>query len=220
MIRLTSVPGFRPHVLTEGCRCGLARSRWENLPHSRTRQLTDLEEPRQLQTRHEGKEIAQQLMRGGHMAVASSVQEFLRCANVAYAVFPHPTNASVPDTSVSGVPRRQWAKAISCFRDGEPIQAVVQADRKVDLARLAFLGGMTNVRLASDAELRWLYPDCERGAVPPLGPLYRQRVFVDRALAFTQEIAFNGGTYRDAVVMRYADFAAIAHPMVGFIARY
>ena len=154
------------------------------------------------------------------MAVALSVQEFLRFANVAYAVLPHPTNASVPTISVGGVPRRVWVKALSCFGDGEPIQAVVQADRKVDLGRLAFLGGMTEVRLASDAELRWLYPDCERGAMPPLGPVYRQRVFVDRALAFTQEIAFNGGTHRDAIVMRYEDFTAIAHPMVGFIARY
>jgi Ala-tRNA(Pro) deacylase len=154
------------------------------------------------------------------MAVASSVQEFLRCANVAYAVLPHPTNPCVPDASIGGVPREQWAKAISCFGDGKSIQAVVQVDRQLDLARLGFLGGMTKVRLASDAELRWLYPDCERGAMPFLGPLYRQRVFVDRALAFGQEIAFTGGTYRDAVVMRYTDFAAIAHPMVGFIARY
>lgn len=154
------------------------------------------------------------------MAVALSVQEFLRFANVPYAVLPHPTNASVPNISAGGVTRRLWAKAISCFGDGEPIQAVVQADREVDLGRLGFLGGMSEVRLASDAEMRWLYPDCERGAMPPFGPLYRQRVFVDRALAFTQEIAFNGGTLRDAVVMRYADFAAIAHPMVGFIARY
>jgi Ala-tRNA(Pro) deacylase len=154
------------------------------------------------------------------MAVALSVQEFLRSANVAYAVLPHPANISVANTSVGGVPRRQWVKSISCFGDGEPVQAVIPADRDVDLARLGFLGGMTEVRLASDAELRWLYPDCERGAMPPLGPLYRQRVFVDRAVASTREIAFNGGTYRDAVVMRYADFAAIARPMVGFIARY
>jgi prolyl-tRNA editing enzyme YbaK/EbsC (Cys-tRNA(Pro) deacylase) len=116
------------------------------------------------------------------------------------------SSASIPTPFVPGVPRRMWAKAISCFGDGEPIQAVVQADREVDLARLAFLGGMTNVRLASDAELRRLYP--------------RQRVFVDRALTFTHEIAFNGGPFRDPVVMRYADFAATARPMVGFIARY
>lgn len=154
------------------------------------------------------------------MAVALSVQEFLRCANVAYAVLPHPRNARVPDASVVGGSCRQWAKAVSCFGDGEPIQAVIPVDREVDLGRLAFLGGMTEVRLASDAELRWLYPDCERGAMPPLGPLYRQRVFVDRALASAQDIAFNGGTYQDAVVMRYEDFAAIVQPMVGFIAQY
>ena len=38
----------------------------------------------------------------------------------------------------------------------------------------------------SEDELRWLYPDCERGAMPPFGPLYKQRVFVDQALANLQ----------------------------------
>ena len=55
--------------------------------------------------------------------------------------------------------------------------------------------------------------------MPPLGPLYRQMVYVDEALADEEEIVFNAGTHADAVRMRYDDFAAIAHPIIGRFAR-
>jgi Ala-tRNA(Pro) deacylase len=51
--------------------------------------------------------------------------------------------------------------------------------------------------------------------MPPFGPLYRQRVFVDQALAVEPRIVFEAGTHGDAIAMRYADFAAITKPIVG-----
>jgi Ala-tRNA(Pro) deacylase len=51
--------------------------------------------------------------------------------------------------------------------------------------------------------------------MPPFGPLYRQRIFVDASLVNEPQIVFNGGTHMDAIAMRYADFAAIARPIVG-----
>ena len=154
------------------------------------------------------------------MAVVATVQEFLRRANVPYAVFPHArAYTAQEEAAVTHVPGRDWAKAVVCFADGEPVQAVVPADLEVDLDRLAVLIGATTIRLAGEDELRWLYPDCERGAMPPLGPLYRQMVYVDEALAVEEQIVFNAGTHGDAVRMRFEDFAAIAHPVVGRFAR-
>ena len=154
------------------------------------------------------------------MAVVPTVQEFLRRANVPYAVFPHArAYTAQEEAAVTHVPGRDWAKAVVCFVDGEPIQAVVPADLEVDLDRLAIVARASSIRLAGEDELRWLYPDCERGAMPPLGPLYRQMVYVDEALADEDEIVFNAGTHGDAVRMRFADFAAIAHPIIGRFAR-
>ena len=117
------------------------------------------------------------------MAVTASVQEFLRTANVAYTVFPHlPAYTAQEEAAVTHVPGRDWAKAVICFADHQPIQAVVPADLTVNLERLLMLVGAETIRLAREDELGWLFPDCERGAMPPLGPLYRQRVFVDEAL--------------------------------------
>lgn len=150
------------------------------------------------------------------MAVVPSVQEFLRRSNTAYTVFPHrPAYTAQEEAAVSHVPGRDWAKVVVCFAGGEPIQAVVPADLHVDLVRLARLARVEHLRLAREDELDWLFPDCERGAMPPFGPMYRQRVFVDTSLAIENEIVFNGGTHADAVVMKYDDFARLAMPVTG-----
>src|SRR6187431_3593 len=108
------------------------------------------------------------------MAVTLLVQEYLRAGNVAYTVFQHaPAFTAQEEAAVTHVPGQNWAKSVVCFADGEPVQAVVPADREVDLERLAAIAGAHYVRLAYEAEMRWLYPDCELGAMPPFGPLYR-----------------------------------------------
>jgi Ala-tRNA(Pro) deacylase len=150
------------------------------------------------------------------MAIAATVQEFLRRGSVAYTVFKHPVAFTAQEeAAITHVPGRDWAKVVTCFADGEPIQAVVPADREVDLDRLMELAGAGQLRLAYESELDWLYPDCERGGMPPFGPLYRQRVFVDALLAQEEDIVFNGGTHTDAICMRYGDFAELARPIVG-----
>jgi len=151
------------------------------------------------------------------MPVAASVQESLRRADIAYSVLPHaPAYSAQDEAAVTHTPGRDWAKAVVCFADDEPIQAVVPADRMVDLVELAMLADAGTLRLAREDELTWLYPDCERGAMPPLGPLYKQRVFVDHLLAAEPRIVFDAGTHGDAIAMRYADFAAITKPIVGW----
>ena len=153
------------------------------------------------------------------MAVRASVQEFLRQANIAYSVFPHISAYTAQDeAAVTHVPGRDWAKAVVCFADGEPIQAVVPADLVVNLHQLRILAGAEFIRLAEEHELAWLFPECELGAMPPLGPLYKQRVFVDATLAAEPKIVFNGGTHADAVCMRYEDFASLTQPIVGSFA--
>jgi Ala-tRNA(Pro) deacylase len=153
------------------------------------------------------------------MAVTELVQEYLRQANVPYSVFPHvPAFTAQEEAAVTHIPGRDWAKAVIFFADGEPIQAVLPGDLVVDLEQLLLLTGADRIRLATEEELEALYPDCEPGAMPPLGPLYNQPVFVDIALAAEPQIVFNAGTHGDAVCMRYDDFAALARPVVGSFA--
>ena len=154
------------------------------------------------------------------MSVSPSVQEFLRQADVAYTVFPHPrAYTAKQEAAAAAVPQHNWAKVVTCFADREPVQAVLPADSDVDFERLARVIGVPEVRMATEDELDWLYPDCETGAMPPFGPLYRQLVYVDEQLAADEKIAFNAGSFANAVAMRFADFARLTHPTIGRFAR-
>jgi Ala-tRNA(Pro) deacylase len=150
------------------------------------------------------------------MGATSPIHEFLRGAGVPYSLVAHREAYTAQDeaaaTHVSG---RSWAKVVACFVDGIPIEAVVPATHVVNLRRLLDLAGGDQIRLAEEAELPFLFPECERGAMPPLGPLYQQRVYVDVALAVEDEIIFNAGTHTEAIAMRWADFAKTIRPIVG-----
>ena len=91
--------------------------------------------------------------------------------------------------------------------------AVLPAAPHANLEKLASLLGKP-VRLASEQEFSSLFPDCELGAMPPFGSLYNLRVYVDESLAADENIVFNAGTHRDAIRMRYLDFARLVKPTV------
>ena len=135
---------------------------------------------------------------------------------VPYTTFAHrAAYTAQQEAEVSHIQGRHWAKIVVCFADSEPIQAIVPAHMVVDLDRLRALVQAQTVRLASEAEMLGMYPGCELGAMPPFGPIYKQRVFVDRSLVGDPEMVFNAGTHTDALCVHYDDFAAIVRPTVG-----
>lgn len=150
------------------------------------------------------------------MPGTATIHEFLRGAHVPYTVVPHrPAFTAQEEAAASHVPGRDWAKVVACFIDGEPVEAVIPAPTVVNLAQLLDLAGGHAIRLAAEEELLRLFPGCEVGAMPPLGPLYGQTVYVDAALALESEIVFNAGTHRDAIAMRWNDFVKMVNPIVG-----
>lgn len=149
------------------------------------------------------------------MAIPSSIRDYLQQHGVSYSVVEHPVAYTAQEEAAAAhVAGREWAKAVVCMVDDQPTIAVLPADRVVDFARFRSACGATTVRLASEAELRPLYSDCEVGAMPPFGPLYKQPVMVDSSLASDPEICFNAGSHREAIRMRYHDFEELVHPTV------
>jgi Ala-tRNA(Pro) deacylase len=154
------------------------------------------------------------------MAIAASIGEFLKRKRIPYRTIAHPVAYTAQEeAAVAHVPGRRWAKTVVCLADSQPIQVVVPADRIVDVERLRELTGARMVRLCTEDEIATLYPECERGAMPPFGPLYGQRVYVDTTLVDEPEVVFNAGTHADAIEMDYADFANLVHPVVAGVAR-
>jgi Ala-tRNA(Pro) deacylase len=145
-----------------------------------------------------------------------SIHEFLQRADVPYKVVPHTAAFTAQEeAAATHIPGRDWAKVVACFVDGEPIEAVIPAPMTVNLDRLRELARGRDIRLATEDELRRLFPGCELGAMPPLGPLYGYPVFVDVALAAELDIVFSAGTHTEAISMTWADYAATVRPIVG-----
>jgi Ala-tRNA(Pro) deacylase len=96
---------------------------------------------------------------------------------------------------------------------------VVPASRLVDFQEVRLTLGLTHARLATEAEVGELFPDCELGAMPPMGNLYGMPVYLDSTLAEEEVIAFNAGTHRDVVHMHTDEYRALVHPMVISLAR-
>jgi len=154
------------------------------------------------------------------MAVATSIGAFLTREHIPYRTITHPTAYTAQrEAALAHVPGRRWAKTVVCRVNDQPIEVVVPADAIVDLERLRELTNANVVRLCTEDEIAALYPGCERGAMPPFGPLYGQLVYVDSRLASEPEIVFNAGTHGDAISMTFRDFSTIAKPVVAPVTR-
>ncbi|WP_415908416.1 aminoacyl-tRNA deacylase [Oleiharenicola sp. Vm1] len=146
---------------------------------------------------------------------AAKVKEFLDSHRVKYVSLQHSpafTAAEVAQsTHVSG---RDFAKTVIVVIEDEMVMLVLPASRRVLLNDLREMLDSTHLRLATEAEFRDRFPDCELGAMPPFGNLYDMRVYVSALLAEEKEIAFNAGTHTEVIKMSYADFDRLVKPVV------
>ncbi len=148
------------------------------------------------------------------MAIPSKLIEFLNQAQVRYEILHHPEAFTAQElTAIEHVKGRFHAKVVMVRADGELLMAVLPADHRVELDKFKQATGKA-AALATEAEFKSVFPDCEIGTMPPLGVLYGVATYVDRSLTEDESIVFEAGTHMDAIQMRYADYARVAQPRV------
>jgi len=149
------------------------------------------------------------------MAIPSRIRDFLDSENVPYEELRHEpafTGQEVAHTlHLSG---KRCAKTVVLSGDGRLVMAVLPASNRLNLQDLRVAMEVTHLEMLPESELIRLFPDCERGAVPPLGRLYGMNVWVDRTISDSELIVFCAGTHEDCIRMKYSDFAKLAMPRV------
>ena len=146
---------------------------------------------------------------------ATKLISFLNGRGAKYIMLEHPPAATAREVADSAhVPGRDFAKTIIVERHGEMAMVVLPADRKILLPDLREMLGDHGLKLATEEAFTERFPDCELGAMPPFGNLYGLPVYVARCLAREPEIAFNAGTHREVIKMRYTDYDDLVHPTV------
>ena len=145
----------------------------------------------------------------------SKLREFLDQHNIKYMVISHSVAYTAQGVAaLTHTPGRELAKTVMLEVDGRLVMSVVPASNRVDLLKLKRHLRAESVELASEADFRDRFPDCELGAMPPFGNLYGMDVFADQSLALDKEIAFNAGSHRELVRMSFSDFRDLVAPTV------
>jgi Ala-tRNA(Pro) deacylase len=107
------------------------------------------------------------------------------------------------------------AKVFIAWADGQLIMLVLPAPARVDLDRVRDMLNATEVRRAREAEFAQLFPDCDVGAMPPLGNLYDVPVYLDSALAEQATLVFQAGSHRTTLKIAMSDYWRLVKPAVG-----
>jgi len=149
------------------------------------------------------------------MACRKRLEKLFREEGVKFSVSKHAEAYSAQRVAgLLHIPGRQLAKVVMVKADGELTMLVLPAPYRLDFAKAKKALKAKNVQLAKEEEFANLFPDCEVGAMPPLGNLYNVVMYVDRTLTTQPEIAFPAGSHREIMRVAYADFERIAQPTV------
>jgi Ala-tRNA(Pro) deacylase len=144
------------------------------------------------------------------------LDEFLSDLKVPFTRLPHRTEYTANRVAQSlHVPGKDMAKTVLVRTGHGHVLAVLPATHHVDLDRLRRDLKEDQVDLATEGEMEQLFPDCERGAIPPFGSLYQVPTLVDESLTQDEEIVFEGQTHEEAIRMRFRDYESVEHPRLG-----
>jgi Ala-tRNA(Pro) deacylase len=152
------------------------------------------------------------------MPMSARIKNHLEANKIPYSPLTHPSSYTAQGAAaVMHVSGREVAKTVVVQAGKDYYLVVLPASHHLKPEKLAQVIGRP-IRLASEDEFIGRFPDCELGAMPPLGELYGLSVYVDESLAADKEIIFNAGTHRDAIRINYHDFVHLRKPTVCSIA--
>jgi Ala-tRNA(Pro) deacylase len=145
-----------------------------------------------------------------------NVVKYLKDQGCSYKITEHnPVFTAERLATVEHVPAHRVAKPVIIRAgDGHYYVCVLPADRKISLYALKQVLDVENVRLATEHEMKMLFPDVELGAEPPLGSLYGMPTLMDRSLSRDKEIVFQAGTHEQAVWMPMEEYKRLVEPRI------
>ncbi len=143
------------------------------------------------------------------------IKQLLDEHKVKYVVISHsPAYTAQEVAALAHIPGKVMAKTVMIKIDNALAMLVLPASYRVNFEMLKENTGAKNVELASEEEFKYSFPDCEIGAMPPFGNLYGMQVLVSESLTDDEDIAFNAGSHRELVKMKYKDFEKLIKPKI------
>jgi Ala-tRNA(Pro) deacylase len=146
---------------------------------------------------------------------SQKLKDFLDANGVRYVSTTHSAAYTAQEiASIAHIKGKELAKTVMVKIDEEMAMAVLPASYQVDLPALRSAAEAGSAVLATEAEFRGKFPECDTGAMPPFGNLYGLPVVVEETLTRDKEIAFSAGTHRELIRLAYEDFARLVRPKI------
>jgi Ala-tRNA(Pro) deacylase len=142
------------------------------------------------------------------MFVSQTLLGFLDRAGVDFELVSHPhTRSSVQTAKAAHIELDQLAKAVLMRDTEELLLAVLPASLHVNPWAVSELTESPQLSLVQEEDLRQVFRDCERGALPAVGPAFGLRSVVDDALLAATDVYFEAGDHERLVHMDGPSFA-------------
>lgn len=142
------------------------------------------------------------------MAIANILKTYLQHQEIEYRLIIHPhTSSSMETAEMAHVPGDSLAKGVLVKDEESFLLVVLPSDYHIELDTLCKLL-QQNVELASESEVAKLFPDCEVGAVPPIGAAYEVQTLWDHgsSLGRQDEVYFESGDHQHLVCITGKQF--------------
>jgi Ala-tRNA(Pro) deacylase len=147
------------------------------------------------------------------MPIPAHISKFLDSQHVPYQYYTHSRAYTAQGTAqAQHLSGKKLAKVVMVVADQKLTMAVVPASHRIDLERLGKVLNARSIRLATEEEFKDIFPECELGAMPPLGNIYHLDVWIDEKLKLYPIISFNAGTHAEIIQMLFTDFDRLVQP--------
>jgi Ala-tRNA(Pro) deacylase len=141
------------------------------------------------------------------------LEEFLKNHHIKYTSLNHSPAFTCQEVAAAAhISGKQMAKTVIVKMDDQLAMVVLPAHDHINFAALKEASGAKSVDLATEAEFKPKFPECEVGAMPPFGNLYGMAVYVSSELNDFDQMVFNAGSHSELVKMSYHDFERLVKP--------
>ena len=151
------------------------------------------------------------------MTCLERIEQYLKQQGVRYEVLHHACAFTAQRIAqAEHIPGKMQVKVVVLRADSQFLMAVLPAVAHVDLTAFSKVTGIP-CKLATEAEFKDLFPDCEVGAMPPLGSFYSLPVYADDLLEEDDQIVMQAGAHTESVKIAWDDYLRLERPTLAQI---
>ncbi|MRI32039.1 hypothetical protein EOPP23_03370 [Endozoicomonas sp. OPT23] len=140
------------------------------------------------------------------MTIARKLHRFLNDHHAEYELVSHPYSERAVDTAHSAcIPVKNMTKAVVLHDNKGYVMAIMPSMNKLMLRWLNTKLDR-HLNLATEPEINRLFPDCEQGAVPPMGMAYGINTCWDDELNSVKDLYLEAGDHRELIHLNREQF--------------